>query len=461
MSSTVRRAVGFAFVGSLALLVPVLVEWGGFSSIVASVPIAPILGHSQAMAVLISIPFLAMTLLSLITSHGPLFELFAFPGDYKEGRLYGLASFCLAATGLTVVTLQFGMPLSVFIASILLLVYGNLAEKLVLKWTRDSFVLAAVFVTAACLAGVLAQRFTAVVVGTSFSFSLAVFLASSGALMAALLRSVLFDRDDPLVMLTVAFALWLFADLPLALGPMQVVGALLITLVFGYLSYALDTASITGMLSGVLLSLLTIILGDYGWFAILISFFMVGGLASKFRYDVKRSRGLAEDNEGARGSGNVLANSAVALVAVIGGAASARIDVPELLFLFAFTGAIAAAMSDTLSSEIGGLFDNPRLITTLEPVPPGTDGGVTWQGELAGGVGSGIVAVIAVVFFDFTVLEAVIIIVAGVAGMTADSLLGATMEGEILDNMGVNFLATLVASIVAVALSLATSVVIL
>ncbi|MFN7132546.1 MAG: DUF92 domain-containing protein [Myxococcales bacterium] len=33
-------------------------------------------------------------------------------------------------------------------------------------------------------------------------------------------------------------------------------------------------------------------------------------------------------------------------------------------------------MSDTLSSEIGGVFDSPRLITTLERVPPGTDGGV-------------------------------------------------------------------------------------
>lgn len=460
MSSTVRRAVGFAFVGSLALLVPVLVEWGGFSSVVASVPIVSILGRTETMAVLISVPFLAVTLLSLVTSHGPLFELFAFPGDYKEGRLYGLASFCLAATGLTVVSLQFGMPLAVFMASILLLVYGNLAEKLVLERTRDSFVLVAVFVTAAFFAGVLAQGFTAVIGGAPFSFSLAVFLAASGALMAALLRSVLFDRDDPLVMLTVAFALWLFADLPLTLGRMQVVGALGITLVFGYLSYALEAASVTGMLSGVLLSLLTIILGDYGWFAVLISFFMVGALASKFRYDVKRSRGLAEDNEGVRGSGNVLANSAVALVAVIGSAASARIGVPENLFLFAFTGAIAAAMSDTLSSEIGGLFDNPRLITTLNPVPPGTDGGVTWQGELAGGLGAGIVAAIAVAFFDFTSLEAVIIIVAGIAGMTADSLLGATMEGEILDNMAVNFFATLVASIVAVVLSLATSVVI-
>ena len=46
-------------------------------------------------------------------------------------------------------------------------------------------------------------------------------------------------------------------------------------------------------------------------------------------------------------------------------------------------------MSDTLSSEIGGLFDRPRLITSFEPVDPGTDGAVSWQGELAGVVGAG------------------------------------------------------------------------
>ncbi|WP_248904191.1 DUF92 domain-containing protein [Halocatena marina] len=461
MSSTVRRAIGFAFVGSIALLVPVFVELDRFSSLVESVPIASILSHSHAMTVLVSVPFLAVTLLSLITSHGPLFDLFAFPGDYEEGRLYGLASFCLAAAGLTVVTLQFGMPIAVFIASVLLLVYGNLAEKLTTEWTDDSFMLVTVFVTAAFIAGLLAQGLTTVVTGESFDVPLAVFLASSGALMAALLRSVLFDRDDPLVMLTVAFALWLFADLLPSLDPMTVISALIITIVFGYLSYALETASVTGMLSGVLLSLLTIVLGSYGWFAVLISFFMVGGLATKFRYDTKRSRGLAEDNEGARGSGNVLANSAVALVAVIGSAASDPLGVPETLFLFAFTGAIAAAMSDTLSSEIGGLYDNPRLITTLEPVPPGTDGGVTWQGELAGVVGAGIVAGIAVAFFDLSALGVSVIVVAGIAGMTTDSLLGATMEGVVLDNMAVNFLATLVASIVAIALSLATSVVVL
>jgi uncharacterized protein (TIGR00297 family) len=451
--------MGFAFVGSVTLLAPVFVGWRGFS--VMSVPIASVLGRSQTITVLVSVPFLAVALLSLATTRGPLFELFAFPGDYKEGRLYGLASFSLAVAGLIVISLQFGMPLGVFVASVLLLVYGNLAEKFVRERTQGPFVSTAVFVISAFLAGLLAQGVTASLTRTPLVIPLSIFLASSGALLAALFRSVLFDRDDPLVMISVSLALWLFADLSLNLELTQVIGALAITLGFGYLSYALETASVTGMLSGVFLALLTVVFGDYGWFAVLISFFAIGGLSSKFQYEEKRRRGLAQDNEGARGSGNVIANSAVALAAVLGAAASARIGLPEFLFQFAFTGAIAAAMSDTLSSEIGGLFDTPRLITTLEPVPPGTDGGVTWQGEIAGLIGAGIVAAIAFVFFDISLLGAGVIVLAGVVGMTVDSLLGATMEGDLLDNMSVNFLATLAASIVATVLSLATSGVVL
>jgi uncharacterized protein (TIGR00297 family) len=215
------------------------------------------------------------------------------------------------------------------------------------------------------------------------------------------------------------------------------------------------------MLTGVFLGLLTIVLGDYGWFLMLITFFGVGGLSTKFRYDRKKDLGLAEDNEGARGSGNVLANSLVALFAVLAAAASpSHTTLPPLLFLFAFAGAVAAAMSDTLSSEIGGLYENPRLITTLQPVDPGTDGGVTWQGELAGLVGAGLIALIAAAMFArVSTVGAAVVVAAGFAGMTVDSLLGATVEGRYVGNQAVNLLATLAAAIVSAALAMLSGLV--
>jgi len=291
--------------------------------------------------------------------------------------------------------------------------------------------------------------------------STALFLAGSGALVAALFRSVLFERDDPLVVLSVGLLLWLLFELDPAAGTTRVFIALGVSAVLGYVAYALDTASLPGMLTGVLLSLLTIVLGGYGWFAMLITFFGLGGLSTKYQYEDKQERGIAEENEGARGSGNVLANSIVALVAVLLWAASpTHIGVDPTLFLYAFAGAVAAAMTDTFSSEFGGLYDNPRLITTFERVEPGTDGGVTWQGIVAGLAGAGIIAGIAAATLDVVgPLGAALIVGCGFVGMTVDSVLGATVEGTVVGNQGVNTLATLAAALTGVALALATSLI--
>lgn len=345
------------------------------------------------------------------------------------------------------------MPVSVFVAAVVILAYGNVGEQFVAERWNDPFASAAGFTVVGFLAGVAGQVATWVTLEATIDVPQAAFLAATGALVAALLRSVLYQRDDPLVMLSIGLLLWLFSQFTVTITPLEVGLALGVTVVFGYLSYALGTASVTGMVTGVLLGLLTIILGGVGWFAVLISFFTIGGLSAKFRYEAKRDRGVAEDNDGARGSGNVLGNAAVALFAVLGFAASSILGLSGSLFLFAFTGSLATAMSDTLSSEIGALYDNPRLVTTFEPVEPGTDGAVTWQGELAGVCGAAIVAAIAVVLLPIenSLLGGAVVLVGGVAGMTADSFLGATIEGDRIGNQTVNFLATLAGALVCMA----------
>ncbi|ELY67941.1 hypothetical protein C489_08045 [Natrinema versiforme JCM 10478] len=383
-----------------------------------------------------------------VITDGPLFDLLAYPGDYNDSRLYGLITFVLAGVALGLMATAASMPIAVFIGTILLVGYGNLGEQLVRLRTDDAVARVATFCLAATGAAVVGQTVTHSVTANAAASALPVivFLAASGALLAALLRDVLLRSDDPIVVLSVGLLLWLLAELEPAIGTGEIAVALAVTVAFGYASYALETASIAGMLTGVLLGLLTVVLGGYGWFAVLISFFAIGGLSTKFRYDRKEALGVAEDNNGARGSGNVLGNAAVALAAVLGYAASDAGFLPREpeLFLFAFAGSIATAMSDTLSSEIGSVFETPRLITTLEPVDPGTDGGVTWQGELAGIVGAGVVAGITYGLFpEIGPLGAVVIVAAGIVGMTVDSLLGATLEGSLLGNQSVNFLATL------------------
>jgi len=434
VSSTVRRASAFALVGSFSLGVPVLL---------GSVPRS--LGTIGAAA-----PFLGIAIVALYAvDEGPLFELFARPGDRRDGRLYGLAGFALAIAAASLFVTNFGMPADVFVTSVLVLSLGTVGSQIVRSRGHEHVAATTGFVVTGFLAGTAGGVYTQVVLDNVTAIHLTVFLAATGALAGALLRSMLFERDDPIVLLAVTLLLWLFADLGIEVSTTRVALALGVTVVLGYISYALETASLPGMLTGVLLGLLTIVVGDYGWFAMLITFFGIGGLSSKLRYDVKAKRGIAEENEGARGSGNVLANSLMALFAVIANAAGPRIPgVPAEAFLFVFAGAVAAAMSDTLSSEIGGLYDDPRLITTLEVVEPGTDGGVTWQGLLAGLAGASLIAGVCALFFDIGLLGIGVVVATGVVGMTVDSLLGASIEGRWVGNQGVNFLSTVAAGLV-------------
>lgn len=434
VTSTVRRAAAFALVGCLALVGP----W--------------MLGIQEpAVASLAAIgPFLAVAAFALAITPGSVaFELFARPADRRNGRLYGLAGFSLAAASLAILTVGFGMPPHVYVGTVFLLAFGNLAGQTIRAHTYEQIRATAAFVSGGFLASIAGQYVTVVVAGDSVGIQLIVFLAAAGSLLAALLRQVLFERDDVLVMVSVGLLLWLFAVLPVEISTSRILIALVVTVLLGYISYALDTASLAGMLTGVLLGLLTIVLGDYAWFVMLIAFFGIGGLSSKFKYDEKQLRGIAQENEAERGTGNVLANSLVALVAVMGAALSPELPLSETVFFYAFAGAVGAALADTLSSEIGGLFDNPRLVTTLQVVEPGTDGAVTWQGETVGVIGAGIIAGIGAIGFQgIGVPEAGVIVVSGFVGMTVDSLLGATIEGRVCGNQGVNFLATLAAALV-------------
>jgi len=441
VTSPLRRAAAFALVGSLALVVPLVDRI-----------------QEPAVATIVAIgPFLLVAILALTIDPGnSLFEVFARPGDRRDGKLYGLAGFSLAAAGVAILAVEFGMPAYVYVATVLLLAFGNLGGQFVRLHSHEPVLTTAGFVAIGAVAASIGQFLSGALIGRILEWPTVVFLATSGSLLAALLREALFKRDDALGIVTVALLLWLFASLPVSISPTRIAAAVAVTVVLGYLSFALETASLPGMLTGVLLALLTIVFGDFGWFVILVAFFGIGGLASKFRYEEKRERGIAEENEGARGTGNVLANSLVALAAVLAAAASPipGVGLSGTVFLFAFTGAVGAALADTLSSEIGGLYDNPRLITTFAVAEPGTDGAVTWQGELVGLAGAAVVATIAYLSFgSVTVTGATVILAAGFAGMTVDSLLGATIEGWLCGNQGVNFLATLAAALVAAGLA--------
>ena len=442
MTGDTARAVGYLVVGSLAFVAPVLE--GRVDDTTAAVGTVA--------------PFALLATIALASSRGPVFEFFARRGDREEERLYSLASFALAVCALAVLFAALGFPLTAFVAPVFVLTAGNLGQRLAVSRVPATVVGAAAFCALGTVAGVAAVLLAGVLGGTVPAPETVVFVTASGAIVGALVRATLSPFDDTSVLLSTALVVRFLLGLDPVSGAVPVAVGIAATIALGSAAYALGTASTTGTLSGVLLSLWAIVLGGYGWFALLVTFFGLGGLASKYRYDEKLARGIAEENEGARDGSNVLANSAAALAAVVAYAASGALGVDPLVFQFVFGGAVAAALADTFSSEFGGLFDSPRLITTLDPVPAGTDGAVTWQGAIAGFAGAGIIAALAVVFFAFDTAAALVVLGTGFLGMVVDSLLGATLEGGRVGNQAVNLLATLSAGCAAGGVAVASLV---
>jgi uncharacterized protein (TIGR00297 family) len=132
--------------------------------------------------------------------------------------------------------------------------------------------------------------------------------------------------------------------------------------------------------------------------------------------------------------------------------------VPPLLAV-AFAAAFATAAADTASTEVGQLLRRRTvLLTTLRPVPPGTDGGVSLPGTaaalgaavLVAGLGGGL----GLYGPAGAWVGAMVAAAGGFLGAAADSLLGATLERRgLLDNDRVNLLATLAGALLGAALA--------
>jgi uncharacterized protein (TIGR00297 family) len=130
---------------------------------------------------------------------------------------------------------------------------------------------------------------------------------------------------------------------------------------------------------------------------------------------------LTERRGARRTARQVLANGGVAAIAALVGSWSAA------------AGAIAAATADTWATEIGAFSPfPPRLITSGRVVTRGTSGGITVLGTLGGVAGALCMAGLASALGvgDAAPGRLAVIATAGVAGMIADSLLGASAQAR-------------------------------
>jgi uncharacterized protein (TIGR00297 family) len=225
----------------------------------------------------------------------------------------------------------------------------------------------------------------------------------------------------------------------------QFLAALLVTAAFAALAYALGMISRSGALGGLLVgTTIYASLGPRG-FAVLALFVIGGSLLTRLGYGSKQRTGTAQEHGGRRSARNALANCAVATFCAILAATGSE------PFTAAFVASLGAAFADTAESEIGQLFSRtPRLITTLQKVPPGTDGAVSLPGTLAGAGAAGLTAVLGLALGMLeTPAPALLVATAAFLGTVADSLIGglSSRAGNELTNVLCTFVAALLALI--------------
>jgi uncharacterized protein (TIGR00297 family) len=183
---------------------------------------------------------------------------------------------------------------------------------------------------------------------------------------------------------------------------------------------------------------------NFLWLFVLVSLLGFTALATRFRFQEKQARGVAEGKGGARRVRNVLANGlvpmGVAAFAPFAGGLPPGLGWEHIIAV-TYVSAVAAAGSDTLASELGGLSDRVYMITSGRRVVPGTDGGVSSAGQGAALLGAALIALaglglmglVAPLLFTGQGLqpgaEALLIpTLAGFVGCQVDSLFGGTLE---------------------------------
>ncbi len=191
------------------------------------------------------------------------------------------------------------------------------------------------------------------------------------------------------------------------------------------------TGSLTAFFVGVIIG----IMGHFTWVILLLVFFLTSFLATKYKFEYKRSMGVQEGKRGERRTSNVLANGAVPIfIAILSFENEFYPYLDKGMASIIFISAIAVAASDTLASELGILSKKVYMITNGRRVKPGVDGGVSLHGQIYALIAAGYTALLGYLIFSyFDLIDYgwwVILMVTGIGflGCQVDSVFGATLE---------------------------------
>jgi uncharacterized protein (TIGR00297 family) len=206
-----------------------------------------------------------------------------------------------------------------------------------------------------------------------------------------------------------------------------------------------------------------LIWGCLGWpgYTVVMVYFLVGSGVTRIGLDRKEAAGIAEARSGTRGPENVWGSALTATVCALGlwivetGLALDLQDLWVPLLALAYVASFSTKLSDTTASEVGKAYGQRTfLITSLKPVPAGTEGAVSLEGTLAGVIGSLVLALVGWAVGLISPGGIVICLMAAFVATNLESLIGATLQNSFdwLTNEVVNILNTTIGAAVAIGL---------
>jgi uncharacterized protein (TIGR00297 family) len=238
-------------------------------------------------------------------------------------------------------------------------------------------------------------------------------------------------------------------------GDAALAQAAVISVGFAALAYQMRAATRGAALTGGIFTA-ALYLQTPGWRTALwplLALYLMTHIATRYGRRRKEALGMGEGKRG-RVASQVAANLGVAVLAGIPISAAHVFSVTPFggrAAVMAMIAAMAEATADTISSEMGQVLGGePRLITTFQRVPVGTDGAITLVGTLTGCLAAAVLVSVAAFVLPMRLVDALIALSAGIVGLFVDSLLGAIPERRgWLNNDAVNALSTLAAALLA------------
>jgi uncharacterized protein (TIGR00297 family) len=188
-------------------------------------------------------------------------------------------------------------------------------------------------------------------------------------------------------------------------------------------SYALRFLTLSGAIAALFLGVIVFGIGGWQWAVPILTFFLLSSLLSKYGRSRKEQYDAIFAKSRTRNWNQVAANGSVAGAMVLLSALRPACD-----FYPIYLGALAAVTADTWGTEIGVLTKRRTLsIQSMRPVSPGTSGGISEIGTLAGAIGAAFIALSGYAWYS-DLKTVFVVLVAGMAGSFIDSVFGATLQ---------------------------------